>query len=56
MFGSNHKKLFEKLIESLPESILNNLNFPKNGLHHIRSPAIFLKIFKNRRTVAFSRT
>ena len=36
----------------LPESILNNLNFPKHGFHHSRFPANFLKVFIKRRTAA----
>ena len=34
----------------LPEFILNNWNFPKNGLHCSRFPENFLKVFKKRRT------
>ena len=53
MFGSNHKKVFRKLIKKpLPESILNNLSFPKNCFHHRRFPAYFLKVFRKRRTAA----
>ena len=38
----------------LPESILNNLNFVKNGFHHSRFPAnLPCKVFKKRRTAAF---
>ena len=50
IFGSNHKKMFVKIDRALPlpESILNNLNFPKNGFHHSRFPANFLKSFKKR--------
>ena len=54
MFGGNHKKGVRKTDRKtpLPESILNTLNFPKNGLHHSRFPAIFLKFFKKLRTIA----
>ena len=43
MFGSNHKKVFGKLIERRPESILNNINFAENGFFHSRFPAKFKK-------------
>ena len=36
----------------LPESILNNLNFTKNGFHHILFSANCLNVFKKRRTAA----
>ena len=56
MFGGNRRKGVRKTDRKtpLPESILNTLNFPKNGLHysHSRFPAIFLKVFKKLRTVA----
>ena len=54
MFGSKHKKDLWKTDRKtpLPESIFNNLNFSKNGFHHSRFPANFLKVFKKRRTAA----
>ena len=54
VFGSNHKKVFGKLIKKpLPESILNNLDFPKNVFHHRRFPANFLKVFRKRRAATY---
>ena len=37
---------------SLPEFILNNLNFPRNGLYHRRFHENFLKDFRKRRAAA----
>ena len=34
----------------LPESILNKLNFPKNGFHYRCFSANFLKVIRKRRT------
>ena len=48
MFGSNHKRMFGKLIERH----LYLSPFPENGFHHSRFPANFLKVFKKRRTAA----